>query len=783
MSESGAGGAPTRILDLSIEGMTCASCAGRVERKLNRIAGAEASVNLATERARVSLPIDADDSVALDAVSAAGYTARVAEARHTPKPQDPAHRPASPTPAGAPADAPADHPDHSDHSDHSDHDHGSADSLRQRLLVSALLAVPVLVLSMVPVLQFTNWQWLVFALASPVAVWGAWPFHTTAFRQARHGGVGMDTLISLGVIASYAWSVYALFFGDAGLPGMRMTLQLVGRADGASSDTYLEVASTVTVFLLAGRYFEARARTSSGRALHALLSLEPLEARRLVDGIETRVAVAELAAGDVFVVRPGERIAADGVVTRGASAIDASMLTGESVPIEVGVGDTVAGGTLNEGGHLTVRATRVGADTQLAHIARLVEDAQTGKARVQRLADRVSAIFVPVVIGLALATLIGWLATGHPPIEAFAAAVATVIIACPCALGLATPTALLVGTGIGASRGIVIRGPQVIERAGAVDTVVFDKTGTLTTGSMALVEVVATTGETRAHVLRMAAAVEALSEHPVGRAIVAGAVAEEQSDGIARADDFEASGGSGVRALVDGHVVLVGRREWVAGEWAVDTASVSAAVEVSEASGRTAVVVAWDGRARGVVSVADTVRPTSAAALARLRERGLEPMMVTGDNAGAAAAVASDLGIERVISGVLPGGKLEVIRALQAEGRVVAMVGDGVNDSAALAGADVGIALAGGSDAALEAGDITVLRDDLRLVPDALDLSRHTLRTIKVNLFWAFAYNVAALPIAMLGLLNPVVAGLAMALSSLIVMGNSLLLRRTALPK
>lgn len=766
------GEASTRILDLAIEGMTCASCASRVERKLNRIPGATASVNYATERARVELPDQASDDVAFAAVTAAGYRAHLPASRH----HDSTARPSA---VGEPS---ADEKSTEPHDDrehaaggHSEHDHGSADDLRQRLIVSTILTVPVFAMSMVPAFQFTNWQWLAFALASPVAVWGAWPFHRTAVQQARHLGVGMDTLISLGVVAAYGWSVYALFFGHAGMPGMHMTLQLFGRPGAGADDVYLEVASTVTVFLLAGRYLEAKARTRSGAALHALLELGALEATRVVDGREERIPVSALVAGDVFTVRPGEKVATDGIVLQGSSAIDSSMLTGESMPTEVSVDDDVAGGTLNIAGHLTVRATRVGSATQLAHIMRLVEEAQTGKAQVQRLADRVSGIFVPIVILLALGTFAGWLVTGHSLELAVTAMVATIIIACPCALGLATPTALLVGTGKGATQGILIRGPQVLEQAGKIDTVVLDKTGTVTTGAMSVAGVVPAAGESREEVLARAAAVESLSEHPVGFAI---AIAAETGPRL-EASEFESTRGLGVHGRVEGSLVVVGRASWLESEWSIRVgADLEAAVDAAEEAGLTAVVVAWDGHARGIVSVGDTLRETSVEAVTELKALGLTPVLLTGDNVRAAKAVAARVGIERVVAGVLPDGKLDEIRRLQGEGRVVAMVGDGVNDAAALAGADLGIALGGGTDAAIEASDITLVRDDIRLVAESIRLSRRTLGVIRGNLFWAFAYNVAALPIAMLGLLNPLVAGLAMALSSLLVVGNSLRLRR-----
>jgi Cu+-exporting ATPase len=751
---------------LAIQGMTCASCAARIEKRLNRLDGVSATVNYATEKADVAHGPQVDPAALVSAVEAAGYGATLIRPRSAA-----AGDPAGPVLA-------------------------VSDPLRRRLLVSLALTVPVVVLAMVPPLQFTYWQWASLSLAAPVVVWGAWPFHRAAWTNLRHGTATMDTLVSLGTSAAFGWSLYALFLGTAGVPGMRHGFELTASRGDAAANIYLEVAAGVTTFILAGRYAEARSKRRAGSALRALLELGAKEVSLLGASGEQRVPAETLIVGDRFVVRPGERVATDGVVEDGVSAVDASMLTGESVPVEVGPGAELAGATVNQGGRIVVRATRVGADTQLAQIARLVEQAQTGKAAVQRLADRVSAVFVPVVIGLAVVTLIGWLVTGHSAVEAIAAAVATVIIACPCALGLATPTALLVGTGLGATRGIVIRGPQVIERTGSVDTVVFDKTGTLTTGSMTLARVTSAAGESEHEVLAVAAAVESLSEHPIARAVVAGAAAATSSalDGVARrsgdapqadepardlADAFVSASGSGVRATVGDRDVVVGRVDWLASEHGIDLAGeLAEAIEAEESLGRTAVVVAWNGRARGVLSVEDRVRPSAVVTLERLRARGLEAIIVTGDNAGAAARVASQLGVVRVVAGVLPGGKLDVVRELQGQGRVVAVVGDGVNDSAALAGADVGIALAGGSDAALEAGDITLVRDDLTLVPEALELSKRTLRTIRQNLFWAFAYNVAALPIAMLGLLNPVVAGLAMALSSLIVMGNSLLLRR-----
>jgi Cu+-exporting ATPase len=651
---------------------------------------------------------------------------------------------------------------------------------------------------MVPALQFTNWQWLALTLAAPVAVWGAWPFHRAAAVNARHGAATMDTLVSVGVIAAFAWSLWALFFGDAGRPGMHMSFSLVA-THGGPTELYLEVASAVTVFILLGRWLEARAKRRSGEALRALLELGAKEATVLRDGQEARVATAGLVPGDLVVVRPGEAIASDALVREGTSAVDLSMLTGESVPVEVGPGDRVVGATLNVGGRLLVEITRVGADTELARLGRLVEEAQSGKAEVQRLADRVSAVFVPVVIGLAVLTFVGWLAFGGL-VEgaggggfftgslqtAFTAAVATLIIACPCALGLATPTALLVGTGRGSQLGIVIRGPQVLERTRTVDTIVLDKTGTVTTGRMSVREVVL--GDVRAgdaaaaevdDVLARAAAVESGSEHPVARAIEAEAA--RRGVVVPAVEQFTAHAGAGVQALVDGTLVLVGRPGWLADEWSVTAPpDLETAFAAAEATGATPVAVAWDGRVRGVVTVADTVKPGAREAVERFRGLGLTPVLLTGDNAGAARHVAAQVGIAAgdVVAQATPQQKVEAVARLQAEGRVVAMVGDGVNDAAALATADLGIALGTGTDAAIAAGDLTVVSGELAGVADAIRLSRATLGTIKGNLFWAFAYNVAAIPVAMLGLLNPVLAGAAMAASSVFVVTNSLRLRR-----
>jgi Cu+-exporting ATPase len=740
-----------RTVELDITGMTCASCANRIERKLGKLPGITATVNYATEKAQVQVAADgtADPEALIAAVESAGYGATV------------------PTP---PADAePAAGADPSD-------------PLRRRLVVSAVLAVPVVVLSMVPALQFPNWQWLALTLAAPVAVWGALPFHRAAWVNARHGAATMDTLVSVGVLAAFGWSLYALFFGDAGTTGMHMTFSWFA-TDPEATDLYLEVATAVTVFILAGRYMEARAKTQSGAALRALLELGAKDATVLHDGAEHRVPASSLVVGDVVVVRPGERIPSDGLVQDGSSAVDLSMLTGESVPVEVRPGDRVTGATINVGGRLVVGITRVGADTELARMGRLVEDAQTGKAEVQRLADRVSGVFVPIVIALAVSAFVGWLVLGGSVTAAFTAAVATLIIACPCALGLATPTALLVGTGRGSQLGILIGGPQVLERTRGVDTVVLDKTGTVTTGSMTLrsVTAVANPGgaETEGTVLRLAAAVEDGSEHPVARAVTTAARARGAD--LPAAEQFTATAGAGVQAVVDGDVVLVGTTRWLADSWSITLPPVLAdAVDRAESDGGTAVVVARNGTALGVVVVGDTVKPEAADAIARFRALGLHPVLLTGDNDGAARAVAAGVGIDEVHARATPASKLETVRRLQSEGRSVAMVGDGVNDAAALAAADLGIAMGAGTDAAIAASDITVVSGRLTVVADAIRLSRATLGVIKGNLFWAFAYNVAAIPLAMAGLLNPVLAGAAMAFSSVFVVTNSLRLRRFA---
>jgi Cu+-exporting ATPase len=720
-------------VELTIEGMTCASCANRIERKLNKLPGVSASVNYATERATVTLPAELAVDDAIRTVEAAGYGAHLPE----------------PTPEDADSTAP----------------------LRRRLVVSTALAVPVVALSMVPALQFPGWQWVALVLALPVAVWGAWPFHRAAAVNARHGAASMDTLVSVGVAAATLWSVWALVFGGAGTIGMRMAFTWLPHP-GTAPEPYFEVAAAVTVFLLAGRWFEARAKDRSGAALQALLALGAPTARVLRDGVETDVPTAALRVGDRLVVRPGDRIATDGVVVDGSSAVDTSVMTGEAVPVEVGPGDAVTGATVNAGGRLVVEATRVGQDTELARIGRLVVAAQSGKADVQRLADRVSAVFVPVVLGLAVLALVGWLLLTGDVQAAFTAAVATLVIACPCALGLATPTALLVGTGRGSQLGILIRGPQVLEATRRVDTVVLDKTGTVTTGRMTVHGVTALADTSEAEVLARAAAAESGSEHPVARAIVAAHPHHPV------AESFRSSAGFGVQAVVDGSLVLVGRPVWLAEQWAVGiTNEVTAAVRTAELAGATAVVVAWDGAARGVVSVADTVAPTSRDAVRRMHAMGLRTVMLTGDAEAVARTVAAEVGIEDVVAEVRPEDKYQAVVRLQQEGRSVAMIGDGVNDAAALAAADLGIAMGSGTDAAMEAADITLVRADLGAAADAIALARRTLGTIKGNLFWAFAYNVAAVPLAMAGLLNPMIAGAAMALSSVFVVSNSLRLR------
>ncbi|MFJ7492099.1 heavy metal translocating P-type ATPase [Streptomyces sp. NPDC097727] len=800
--------------ELTIGGMTCASCAARVEKKLNRMDGVIATVNYATEKARVSFGPGTDLADLIATVEKTGYTAQPVR-RPEPAPPAPARAAAPATPAiavtgafeGGDADStpvPTGQATESPTGTEADTgtgtgtgtddpaDRKAADalaSLRQRLIVSAVLAAPVVVLAMVPALQFDNWQWLSLTLAAPVVVWGGLPFHRATWTNLRHGAATMDTLVSVGTLAAFGWSLWALFLGDAGMTGMRHGFDLtVSRAMGSpllergrelgegSSTIYLEVAAGVVTFILLGRYLEAKSKRKAGSALRALMHLGAKDVSVLRGGTEVRVPVGRLVVGDRFVVRPGEKIATDGTVVEGTSAVDASMLTGESVPVDVGIGDRVTGATMNASGRLVVEATRIGADTQLARMAKLVEDAQNGKAEVQRLADRISAVFVPVVLVLAVATLIAWLLLTDDVTAAFTAAVAVLIIACPCALGLATPTALMVGTGRGAQLGILIKGPEVLETTHRIDTIVLDKTGTVTTGRMTLQDIHPAPGTDETRLLRLAGALEHSSEHPIAQAVAAGAT-ERIGGPLPVPEDFAGITGLGVRGTVDGHQVLVGRPQLLADAGIDIPDTLSGAVADAAARGRTAIVVAWDGQARGVLAVADAVKESSAAAVAELRALGLRPVLLTGDNRAVADAVAHAVGIDEVHAEVLPEEKVHVIERLRAQGCSVAMVGDGVNDAAALATADLGLAMGTGTDAAIEASDLTLVRGDLKVAADAIRLSRRTLATIKGNLFWAFGYNVAALPLAAFGLLNPMIAGAAMAFSSVFVVTNSLRLR------
>ncbi|NDK32828.1 heavy metal translocating P-type ATPase, partial [Nesterenkonia haasae] len=727
-------------VELQIGGMTCASCANRIEKKLNKLEGVEASVNYATEKANVTAPEGYDPGLLIAEVEKTGYTAEL------------------PTPQGSKT---------SDSEEGESGEDAEIRVLKQRLIGAAVLSVPVIAMAMIPALQFDYWGFASLVLAAPVVVWAGWPFHKAAWANFKHGAATMDTLISVGTSAALIWSIVALFFGTAGQPGVVHPFELtISRTDGLGH-IYLEVGAGVITFILLGRYFEKRSKRQAGAALRALLELGAKEVSILRNGTEQRVSVDELSVGDEFVVRPGEKIATDGVITSGSSAIDASMLTGESVPVEVAVGDNVTGATVNAGGRVVVKATRIGSDTQLAQMAKMVEDAQSGKAEIQRLADRVSAVFVPVAIAVAAATLGAWLMAGFPVSAAFTATVAVLIIACPCALGLATPTALLVGTGRGAQMGVIIKGPEILESTRKVDTIVLDKTGTVTTGKMTLTETITAEGVAREDLVRIAGGLEDYSEHPIAQAIAAGATAEVGE--LPTPESFENIEGQGVQGVIDGHAVLVGRETFLAdGSIHLDE-HLKTAKQAAEAEGKTAIAVGWDGTARGVLVVSDQIKPTSAEAITQFKELGLTPVLLTGDNQTVAEQVASEVGIEKVIAEVLPKDKVDVVVRLQDEGKVVAMVGDGVNDAPALAQADLGLAMGTGTDVAIEAADITLVRGDLRAAADAIRLARKTLRTIKQNLFWAFGYNTTAIPIAAFGLLNPMLAGAAMAFSSVSV--------------
>ncbi len=765
LNQSGA-----RVVELDIEGMTCASCVGRVERKLGKIDGVEASVNLPLESARVTAPREVTDEQIMATVAAAGYKATIR----------PVNRP---SPAEAPVAFTDDNQVLTDSGGRGGPATHPASQLRPRLLLAAVLTVPVFLISMFPALQFENWGWVAGALSLPVVSWAAWPFHRAAAVNARHLSSTMDTLVSIGVTAAYAFSAWQLVSDPAltahpGMAGM-----------GSEAGLYFEVASVVTTFLLLGRYLEANAKRKAGDALRTLLDLGAKDATVLREGSEHKIPADRLQVGDVIVVRPGEKIATDGVVIKGSSAVDASLVTGESVPVEVGPDSPVTGATINTSGRILVRATRVGAETTLAQMGRLVAEAQTGKAPIARLADRISAVFVPIVLGIAVLTFTAWLLAAAPDISgaelraAFTAAVAVLVIACPCALGLATPVGLLTGTGRGAQLGILIKGPQVLEDTRRVDTILLDKTGTVTTGHLAVETTKAFGSFSAAEVLHLAGAVEAASEHPIARAVAAAAHAAAGLDGgtgrLPEIGDFRSAPGGGVRGTVADRLVTAGRTVWLEENGIAPNPSQQDALRAAEESGATAIWVAVDGETAGIISLRDTLKPESVAAVAKLRELGLRPILLTGDNAAVAAQVAAAVGIDPsdVFAGVLPEGKVEAVRRLQAGGATVAMAGDGVNDAAALAQADLGIAMGSGTDVAIQAADLTVMGSDLGQVAQAIELSRRTMSTIKTNLFWAFFYNAVGIPVAALGLLNPMIAGAAMAASSVLVVANSLRLR------
>ena len=728
---------PTPVV-LALGGMTCASCAMRVEKKLNKLPGVTATVNFATENATVSLPEDLSVTDAIEAVESAGYTAKEVsrEKEDDVEPKD-----------------------------------STEIALRNRLIISTILALPVVLMAMIPALQFDYWQWLSLTLASPVVVWGALPFHRATWVNLRHGSATMDTLISMGVLAAYIWSLYALFFGGAGETGMKMAFTLLPSHNG-NSEIYLEVASAVTVFILLGRYFESRAKSQSSAALTALLNLGAKTVLVVADGNEKQIPIGDLQLGDHFVVGPGERIATDGKVVEGASAVDEAMITGESIQIEVTVGDTVIGATMNASGRLVIEAAAVGADTALARITSLVENAQAGKAPIQRLADRVAAIFVPIVILLAVGTLLGWLIAGEGANFAFTAAVAVLIIACPCALGLATPTALLVGTGRGAQLGVLIRGPQILESTKRVNTIALDKTGTITSGKMSVQEIKLVGNVDEDEFLAVAGSLENSSEHPIAKAISTYA---KDRVALVTPKEFVSTQGRGVQGLINDKAAIIGNPDWLANEWALPCDANW--VSTHQNLGHTVIAAAWDGEVRGIISVSDTIKADSKSAISRFKELGLTPVLISGDNQSAAEQVAKEVGIDRVFAGVMPEEKVRIITQLQSEGNVVAMVGDGVNDAAALVQADLGMSMGSGTDVAIEASDITLTNSNLTSAATGIELARKTLGTIKGNLFWAFAYNVAAIPLAMAGLLNPMIAGAAMAFSSVFVVTNSLRLR------